>query len=164
VIAFESLADYVLAPLAGRSDAEWFQAPEGKWPPARIVDHVAAAIETTARGFASRADHPPMTRRRRTPAQFCAKQLVFTTGWFPPGRKSPASAVPAERPDPRAAEARLRGGVAAFLEARRTLLPRRATDLFAKHPVFGDLTLDEFTTFHILHAAHHRRQIVERLG
>jgi hypothetical protein len=58
----------------------------------------------------------------------------------------------------------LRAGHARFLELARTLLPRRAEDLLVKHPVLGDLTLEEWMRFHIVHCRHHAKQIRDRMG
>src|ERR1043166_5371835 len=46
----------------------------------------------------------------------------------------------------------------------RALLPERRTNLFAKHPRMGDLTIEEWMRFHRIHARHHARQIRGRVG
>ena len=160
--AFASLPDTLLAPLAGRGDDAWSAAPDGKWSPGMIVDHVATAVENSAKGFASRADKPAMTRRPRSMVQRVANVLVLGLGYFPSGRKAPETTLPSARPDRAATEARLRAACATFADVRRKLA-HRPGDLFLKHPVLGDLTVDEFMRFHVRHAAHHRKQIVERL-
>ncbi len=160
---FKDLPEFVLGPLAGRGDDDWFRAPPGAWCPGEIVDHLTIAIENSARTFESRADKQPMRRRPRPVIQVLASHLVLTTGWFPRGRRAPDTTVPMPRPDRAETEARLRAGVAAFLDLERRLLPRRAFDLFVRHPALGDLTLGEFMTFHVRHAEHHRKQIVRRL-
>jgi len=162
-VAFKDLPEFLLAPLASRGDADWFRAPQDAWSPGMIVEHLSIAIENSSRAFAARADKEPMQRRPRPLYQVLACHVVLTTGWFPPGRRAPETTVPNPRPDRAATEARLRAGVAAFLELERRLLPRRAFDLYVKHPALGDLTLGEFMTFHVRHAEHHRKQIVQRL-
>jgi hypothetical protein len=164
VTAFKDLADYILAPLHGRAEEAWHAAPPGKWSPAEIVDHLATAMENSAKGFASRADKPPMTRRPLGMPQRVAQAVVLRMGWFPGRRVAPETTRPQAHPDRAATEAKLRRAVDAFLELERTLLPARATDLFLKHPVLGDLTFAEFMCFHVRHAEHHRKQMVERLG
>lgn len=162
--AFTDLPELILGPLAGRDDDAWFRAPEGVWCAGQVVDHLTIAIENSAGAFASRADKPPMRRRPRPVIQVLASHLLLTTGWFPPGRRAPDTTMPAARPERAATEARLRAGIAAFLDLERRLLPQRAADLYVRHPALGDLTLGEFMTFHVRHAAHHRKQIVQRLG
>jgi len=51
----------------------------------------------------------------------------------------------------------------AWLRLERELLPRRRADLFVKHPRMGDLTLEEWMRFHLIHARHHARQIRRRI-
>ena len=163
MIPFATLDDYILAPLAGRGDDAWFGGPEGRWSPGQVVDHLTHAIELSAQGFGGRTDNPPMARRPPTLKERGAKFLVLTLGVFPGRFQAPKATVPGERPDRATTEARLRAGVAAFLDLERRLLPGRARDLYLKHPRFGDLTLEEFMKFHVRHAVHHRKQIVDRL-
>jgi uncharacterized damage-inducible protein DinB len=163
VTAFSDLPELILGPLAGRDDDAWFRAPAGVWSAGQVVDHVTIAIENSAEAFTLRADKPPMRRRSRPVIQALASHLLLTTGWFPRGRRAPERTLPAPRPERAATEARLRAGVAAFLDLERRLLPQRAYDLFVKHPALGDLTLGEFMTFHVRHGAHHRKQIVRRI-
>lgn len=158
---FTAIPDLLLAPLEGRDDDAWYRAPQGKWNAAQIVDHLAIAIEGSATTFASRATKPAMTRRPRSLPQTMAWHWVATTGYFGPPRRAPEMTLPGVSPDRAATETRLRTGVAAFVTLERELLPARARDLFVKHPVFGDLTLPEFMTFHVRHAEHHARQIRE---
>lgn len=157
------LPDYLLAPLKDRGDDAWFAAPAGKWSPAEIVDHVATAIEMSARGFDARADKPAMTRRPRAPVQHVANFLIRGLRWIPRGRKAPDMTLPSTRPERGATEKKLRGACAAFAEVQRKLAPREH-ELFLKHPVLGDLTVTEFMEFHLCHAMHHRKQVIERIG
>ena len=159
-----SLPDLILGPLAGRSDAEWYQAPPGKWCPAQIVQHLALGIEYSDRTFESRREHAPMRRRSRSATERIAYWLVLGFGWIPHGRRSPAGTRPAEQPERTAVERQFREAVERFCVLERELLPARRADLFAKHPVLGDLTLPEWGRFHLLHCAHHARQIRARLA
>lgn len=162
--AIGTLAERILAPFAGRPDGAWQQAPAGKWSPGQIVHHLAISIDTSANGFASRLDKPPMVRRRPTVRQWLFRKVLFATGSFGPPRKAPATTLPQQAPDRAATEALLRGGAARFAALADRILPGRARDLFLKHPVLGDLTYEEWCVFHERHAAHHLRQIRERLG
>ena len=164
MIPFASLPDYILGPLEGASDEQWARSPDGRWSPGQVVDHLATSLTLCGQGFAERAQKPPMARRPLTMKERVSKRIVFGTGWFPGNPKAPPATVPAPQPDRRATETKLRTAVARLTELERTLLPARATDLFLKHPRFGDLTLPEFLHFHVRHAVHHRKQIVERLG
>src|SRR3989442_6839334 len=112
--AFADLPEFVLGPLADRSDAEWHAAPAGKWNAAQIVEHLALGLEGSGKGFEERRARDPMTRRPRTLLQRLANTLVMGLGGFPPGRKAPnASIPPAYAPRP-SAETHFREGLARF--------------------------------------------------
>jgi hypothetical protein len=153
----------VLGPLEGRPDAAWEQGPAGKWTPAQIVDHLAIGLESSAARFLERGSKPPMKRRRRTPVEWLSKLVILGLRWYPTGRKAPEGTVPASAIGRAAAEARFRKGLALWEQAAATLLPARRHDLFVKHPVLGDLTMEEWMAFHVLHSRHHARQIRERV-
>ncbi len=161
---FADLPDVVLGPLAGRSEADWYNAPPGKWCPAQIVHHLALGLENSGRTFESRRAHVPMARRPRTGRERVAYFLVMRVGWVPPGIEAPTQARPAERPERAAVERQFREGVQRFLALERELLPARRDDLFVKHPRLGDLTLPEWLRFHLWHCAHHAKQIRARLA
>ena len=158
------LQDLVLGPLRGRADSEWEHGPPGKWTPAQIVEHLALGLNLSAETFRSRRNHAPMSRRPRTPAETVARLFIFGFRWFPPGRKAPERATPAPGVTRAAAEAHFLAGIEAWDQVDRTLLPERRANLFVKHPRMGDLTVEEWMRFHVIHARHHARQIRERVG
>jgi hypothetical protein len=161
--ALAELPVLVLGPLTGRSDAEWQRGPAGKWTPAQIVEHLALGIEWSAEKFRARRAHGAMGRRPRTPAEKIAKLFVFGLRWFPPGRKAPERSRPAPQVTRTSAETHFLAGLAAWEQLEGELLPRRRSDLFVKHPRLGDLTFEEWSRFHLVHARHHARQIKRRL-
>jgi len=154
----------VLGPLAGRPEASWQQAPPGKWTPSQIVEHLALALEMSATTFASRRAKEPMARRGTTLREKIGKVFAFGLGRFPPGLKAPERTTPPPRVDGHAAEAHFRAALAAWQAVERDLLPARRRDLFVKHPRLGDLTLEEWGRFHLVHTRHHARQIRARLA
>lgn len=158
------LANLVLGPLRGRPDSEWQRGPAGKWTPAQIVEHLALGLGLSAETFQARRNHAPMVRRPRTPAEKIAKLFIFGLRWFPPGRKAPERTTPAPRIDRASAEAHFLAAVEAWDQVDRALLPERRADLFVKHPRMGDLTVEEWMRFHMIHARHHAKQIRQRVG
>jgi hypothetical protein len=158
------LPDLVLGPLRDRPDGDWERGPAGKWTPAQIVEHLALGLNVSAQTLLARRNHAPMSRRRRTPAEQVARFFIMGLRWFPPGRKAPERTTPAVRIDRATAEAHFLAGVEAWDQVDRALLPERRTNLFAKHPRMGDLTVEEWMRFHVIHARHHARQIRERVG
>jgi len=158
------LPELVLGPLRERSDSEWQRGPAGKWTPAQIVEHLALGLALSAETFTARRNHAPMARRPRTPAEKIAKLLIFGFRWFPPGRKSPERTTPPAQIDRASAEAHFLAAIEAWDQVDRALLPERRADLFVKHPRMGDLTVEEWMRFHVIHARHHARQIRQRVG
>ena len=158
------LSSVVLGPLAGLPETSWQQAPPGKWTPAQIVEHLALALEMSATTFAARRAKEPMARRATTLREKVGKVFTFGIGRFPPGLRAPERTTPPPRVEGRAAEAHFRAAIAAWEAVERDLLPARRHDLFVKHPRLGDLTLEEWGRFHIVHSRHHARQIRARLA
>ena len=161
---FAAIPELVLGPLVGRPAADWHRGPPGKWTPAQIVHHLAISIDGSSRVFEERRAKLPMGRRPRSMRQRVAHLVYIDLGWIRSGREAPSVTKPAAHPDVAAVERQLRDGVARFLSLERELLPARRNDLFVKHPVFGDLTLPEWLTFHVRHCAHHAKQIRARLA
>lgn len=158
------LSTLVLGPLRGRSDSEWEHGPPGKWTPAQIVEHLALGLSLSAETFKARKNHGPMSRRPRTPAEKIAKLFIFGFRWFPPGRKAPERTMPATGVTRASAEQHFLAALEAWDQVDRALLPERRTNLFVKHPRMGDLTVEEWMRFHMIHARHHARQIRQRVG
>jgi hypothetical protein len=154
----------VLGPLRGRSDGEWERGPAGKWTPAQIVEHLALALTLSADTFQTRRSHASMSRRPRTPAEKISRFFVFGLRWFPPGRKAPERTTPPAHVSRASAEAHFLAGIEAWDQVDRALLPERRDNLFVKHPRMGDLTVEEWMEFHVIHARHHARQIRKRIG
>ena len=161
---FADLASVVLGPLAGRPEADWYRAPAGKWTSAQIVEHLAISIEYSAATFEKRRAHDPMTRRQRRLFEKLGSAVILGLGWYPQGFKAPEGTVPAANVTSAAAESKFRAGLAKWNELQHMLLPARRYDLFVKHPRLGDLTVEEWMRFHVVHARHHAKQIRSRLA
>ena len=158
-----SLESLVLTPLQDVSDADWRNAPDGKWSLAQIVEHLAIAFDLVANGFASLAERETM-EREATPAQSVLRHTLLGSGELPKGMKAPDISEPSENPDPELVVARFRMGI----ERTRALLDdwseERQMELFVRHPVLGDLNLPEWVRFHFVHCTLHTRQIEKRLA
>lgn len=161
---FAEIPDVVLGPLAGRPDAAWYRAPQGKWNPAQIVEHLAISLTWSGAKFDERRAHDPMTRRPRRLFERLGGAFVMGLGWYPQGFKAPEGTVPAPNVTREAAEAKFRAGLAKWAQLPPLLLPARRYDLFVRHPRFGDLTLEEWMRFHVVHCRHHAKQIHARLA
>ena len=162
--AFADVPAAVLGLLEGRPDADWHRAPPGRWSPAQIVEHLAISLDWSGRTFAERRARGEMTRRPRGVVARSGYFLIIRWGWFPPGFNAPEPTRPGPRPDPAAVARRFREGHARFLALEPALVPARRSDLFVKHPVIGDLTFEEWQRFHVVHCAHHAKQLRARLA
>lgn len=162
--ALSQLPDIVLGPLAGRPDADWQRGPAGKWTPAQIVEHLAIGLTWSAEKFEQRRAYAPMARRRRRVIERLASAAILGLRWYPQGSRAPEGSRPGPHVTRADAEAHFRGGVAHWEALERLLLPARRHDLFVRHPRLGDLTLEEWLRFHVVHARHHAKQIHARLA
>jgi hypothetical protein len=162
--ALAALPSLVLEPLSGRPEADWQRAPAGKWTPAQIVEHLAIGMTWSAAKFVERQARPPMRRRPRRLIERIASAAILGVGWYPQGFRAPEGSRPAEHVAGTTAATNFRRGLAAWEALERELLPARRADLFVRHPRLGDLTLEEWLRFHVIHARHHARQIHARLA
>jgi hypothetical protein len=164
IASFERLPNIVLDLLAGRPEADWHRAPPAKWTPAQIAEHLAISLVSSAAKFDERRSRPSMTRRPRGLVARVARVCILRLGWFPSGFRAPEGTRPSRRPDPAEVVSRIRRGHELFRELAQTLLPQRRQDLLVKHPVLGDMTLEEWMRFHVVHFHHHVKQIRRRLA
>ncbi len=113
----------------------------GNWPLSRLLTHLALGIDKSIEGISFKV--PWHTRL----LGFFIKGRVIKRG-LPAGFKLPkgteADAFPAAA-SPQEALATLRSAVARLKSEKMT----------ARHPVFGKLTHEEWTQFHLGHAALH---------
>lgn len=163
-VGFHDLPDLVLGPMGGRPDAAWYQAPPGKWNAAQIVEHLAIGLDASSRTLEERRARDSMQRRPLTWFERVAWISIFGLHWFPPFVGAPEGTRPADHVVHTEAAAKFRAGWERFVGLESLLLPARRFDLFAKHPRLGDLTLEEWMRFHVIHARHHAKQIRKRLG
>jgi hypothetical protein len=161
---FSDLPAIVLGPLATRPDADWYQAPAGRWTAAQIVEHLALGLQWSAAGFEDRRARDPMVRRPLKLRERAARVFILDLGVFPPFLRAPERAIPPEKIERHVAEEHFRNGFERIQEVAKLLLPARSRDLFVKHPRLGDLTLPEWMEFHLRHARHHAKQIRRRIA
>src|SRR5258708_24910233 len=154
-LRFADVPKMVLAPLDGRPEADWYRAPAGKWTCAQIVEHLAIALEYSAVTCDKRRAHDSMVRRPRRFMERLGSAVILGLGWYPQGFKAPEGTVPAANVTSAAAESKFRAGFTKWQELEHMLLPARRFDLFLKHPPLGDLTAQEASRLHPLHAPPH---------
>ena len=157
-----ALEPMVLQPLREVEGEDWHRTVPGKWSIAQIVCHLAIGIDYAAATLEKRAERKDL-KRRASPRQTLLRHVYLGLGRVKSGRDAPAGTVPEERPDPEAAVAQFRMGLAR-LEQMLAAWPReRQLAVFANNPALGDLNLPEWVRFHFVHCRHHAQQIQARL-
>ena len=152
----------VLEPVRDVKGDDWHRAPDSNWSLSQIVSHLAIGVDLVATAFEDRLENRPM-ERRATPKQGLLRHLVLGVGKLPEGFEAPTVAAPPDRPDPDEVVAQFRMGVERLGTLTTQLSEERQTELFVKHPIFGDFNLPEWVRFHYLHCRHHKKQIKRRL-
>jgi hypothetical protein len=118
----------------------------GNWTPGQIYKHLATAFNGSIDGF---PDAFPWYLRFM--AKLFKKRIL--AGEMPPGFKLPPEFAKAVLPEPTAADvglAELRAAVARLKQESRR----------AKHPVFGEITREEWDRIHFMHANLHMSFLV----
>jgi hypothetical protein len=152
--------DEMLRASAG-SGAAWATPPAaGKWSAREIVEHVAIAIEESARVAAGEpSKFPTLPAFLRPIIRGLFFNRILKNGAFPKAR-APKSLHPARVPaTPADARARLEGALARLEQACRA---RAAAGLPVDSPTVGVVPIADFARFQTLHTRHHTRQIVSR--
>ena len=76
------------------SDPDLAQAPDGKWSPAQILEHLLLTYKNTTRGLDKCREQGTPLARRVTLKDRAATLLVVNFGYVPRGRKAPERAMP----------------------------------------------------------------------
>lgn len=158
LIATRVAVDDLMA--AGERTGAGFTMPRapGKWSPSQIEEHVARALEESAKvvaGEPSRFPNLPGFIRPVLRGLFFNR--VLSKGGFP-NAKTAKALDPVDGPaTPAEARTRLDTAMTQFDTACRTLNSRGQTRVTS--PVFGSIDLTDFARFQELHTRHHIRQI-----
>ena len=146
-----------LIAVAERSAGHWTapRAP-GKWSPAQVTEHVARALDESAKlvaGEPNKFPRLPFFLRPLLRAFLFNRSLRL--GGFPKARTS-RPFDPASGPsDPAAARDRLQAAAAGFDQACRS----RVGEGPVRSATFGDVGLVDYVKFQEIHVRHHTKQI-----
>jgi hypothetical protein len=152
----QALDDLIVA--AERSGSGWNtpRAP-GKWSPSQVVEHVALVLEESAKivaGEPSKLGGLPSFMRPVIRALFF--NPMVKKGKFPNSKTTKAFEPGTCPASPADARARLDGPFAEFGRACRA---RATSDRSIMHPVFGTISVVDYSRFQALHTRHHCKQI-----
>jgi hypothetical protein len=139
------------------------QAPAEKWNPSQILEHLFLSYKGTNLGIARCLQKNAPLGTRPALGQRMAAFLVTGIGYMPPGRKSPAVAMPRGIP-----MEEVRQGMVSELNKMQSGLDEcerkfGRTVKILDHPILGPLAVDEWRKLHWVHGKHHIRQIRKRI-
>lgn len=149
---------------SGLSEAELTGAPQGKWSPAQVLEHLAKAFGGSAKAFEMQIEAGELQPLRKlTMKERAGIFLLLSLGYFPEGRKAPERTVPSDNPE---GFATLRRTLENLDRAGRALdeLEKKygARDTVFTHPILGPLTVPQWRKFHFVHTRHHMKQVIAR--
>jgi hypothetical protein len=149
---------------AGAASAEALcRAPNGKWSPLQILEHLALSYSATTKGLLRITQSGQIERGDRTLKHRAKCVYVLGLGRFPSGAEAPKHVVPLAGlgDDP------LRRFNDALVAMDSTLVDveRRfgKSAWVLTHHVLGPLTAQQWRRFHEVHGRHHLKQVAARL-
>lgn len=113
----------------------------GQWNLAQICAHLAGAFELSMNGFGK-----PAPRGMRALAGKLILRVVLFSHRIPTGRPLAQEHIPPAETDPVEAISRLRAAIGRFAAH---------TGPLAMHPLFGRMSAEKWTAFHLVHCGHH---------
>jgi hypothetical protein len=154
-----------VAQAAGAASADALShAPEGKWSPMQVLEHLVLTYTATTKGLLRAMEAGRPQRAERTISHRLKSLYVLGLGRFPSGMEAPKHTVPRDGlgDDPlRRFNDALVAMDASLADAERRFGHRTRVLV---HPVLGPLTAQQWRRFHLVHARHHFKQIVARLN
>ena len=133
-----------------------------RWSVVEIVEHLTRAYSGTAKGFerciekgAPLAGAPSIKQRLQ---QFA----LINLGFFPEGRQAPKHILPTGELDLGAVLDAVRRDLARLDDSAIRTRQALGTGKMLDHPILGALSIDQWLKFHVVHTAHHARQIRDR--
>ena len=145
------------------SQADWHQAPPGKWSCAQIFEHLLLSYTATTAGARKAMELGKPLGGRPTLRDRISTFYVARLGLLPSGRTAPSHTTPKDGAGP--------GTLRQFNDA---LVAMDATLADAEkrfgskvrlldHPILGPLTASQWRRFHRTHARHHLKQVATRI-
>ena len=129
----------------------------GGWSPAQVVQHVALTLEQGAAVVSGRkSKFPTFPAILRPLARGLYYSRVLKEQRFPRSRTTTALEPTAGTATLEEADARLQAAVRNFNQACRD---RLANGRPLEHPVFGNVSVESYAQFQVLHIRHHRSQL-----
>ena len=158
VLAANREAVNELIAAAERSGAAWMtpRAP-GKWSPSQIVEHVARALEESAKVVSGApSKFPTLPRFLRPVARALFFNRVLKNNTFPKAKTNHAFDPASGPATPAQGGVRLGAALGRFDQACRA---RAAGGQPVESTIFGTVSLEGYARFQELHTRHHRQHV-----
>ena len=160
----ERLRKELESALAGATPAQLANAPEGKWSPALVLEHLWLTYTNTNKGIAKCLEKGAPLATAATFRHRVKTFVVVGLQFLPGGAKAPERAVPRGAPSDEVLHSifsEIRKMDSGFTECENKFGSKAK---LLDHPVLGPLNVRQWRTFHWVHGRHHAQQIRERLG
>ena len=152
----------VLDATHGAGDESTARRDPKEWSVVEIVEHLTRAYSGTAKGFERCLEKGAPLASATSFKQRVQQFALINLGHFPEGRQAPKHILPTGELDLSAVLDAVRRDLARLddsaIRTRQALGGGKVLD----HPILGALTVDQWLKFHVVHTAHHARQIRER--
>lgn len=134
-----------------------------RWSIQQIVEHLLLTYSATETAIGVRLEKRTPTRARPSVLQHLAQYTLIRLGYFPHGRKAPATVAPSATEHPLSGEELtqsvrdyLRELDAVFYEGEELFGSGRC----ASHMILGPLSIPQWRRFQLIHGEHHVKQIL----
>jgi hypothetical protein len=154
------LQEAIASSIHGMDREDMLRAPEGKWSPAEILEHLYLSYTGTVKGCERNLSTEHLALPLQTLPQWLKTVVIVRLGYFPrTGIKAPAAVVPKGTPVEEVVT-----GISGQIERMGQLIAACESQYgkqakLLKHPVLGGLTAEQWRKFHWVHGRHHVRQI-----
>lgn len=129
----------------------------GKWSPSQLVEHVARALEESAKALTGQPTRfPKFPGPLRALVRVAFFQPVLRKGKFGNARTNKAMDPQSGPTTPAEGRARLQEAMDAYDEACRNHVRTSAT---FNHTIFGSVSVVDYARFQAMHTRHHRKQL-----
>ena len=152
----------ILEAIGGAGDESKVRRDPKQWSVVEIVEHLTRAYSGTAKGFERCLEKGASLASDTSLKQRVQQFALINLGYFPAGRQAPKHILPTGELDLGAVIDAVRRDLARLddsaIRTRQVIGAGKVLD----HPILGPLSVDQWLKFHVVHTAHHARQIRER--
>jgi len=152
----------VLDATRGAGDESRVRRDPRQWSVVEIVEHLTRAYSGTAKGFERCLEKGASLASAISLKQRLQQFALINLGYFPEGRQAPKHILPTGELDLGAVLDAVRRDLARLDESALRTRQALGGGKMLDHPILGALSIDQWLKFHVVHTAHHARQIRNR--